>query len=712
MFPSSKLDQIVETAKSKFGERKPYDIQVGFVKDLIKSFNEGKIGFFESPTGTGKSMSVLTAALSYIQELNKDKRDYSSTVISGDIDAFYDKTNERSKLIICTRTHGQIKELVNEMKRKGMLTRRDSREKTRIVSLAARRHLCVNGEYVNLTSTELNNVCKKTCIYNKDKDKWRAFVKKINNDPMDIEDLGSYGRSNTTCPYFATRSAMQCSDVVLMPYQTLFQEQTREAMNIKLENSFIVIDEAHNLVDALNAMNTVCLEKEDLQTIVDALKSYQIRLSKSKVIDLDNDPTKEEAQDKKPPQMSKVAESKKLIMRELQIINRYIGNMSSTLSKKLPSVMEMIDFQIAAKLESENPIPMIDFAKEKSLIYRITKNDDDKKRLKVSTAFRKFFQFLEVSLNPDSFGRVLINESKSISYMLLNPSKVFEQVTAAKSIALVGGTLQPFDDLEAQLIGEDTSRIFIHVNDHVIPPENSLTFTVTSGPLGIPLNYAAQSRESVPSFNAIAQSMIQLSNVVPGGIIYFFTSFDYLRKVVKYLNESNAWDEIQKHKFILSEPSESSKLESVMKSFKSHIDHRDAVFTGAIMLAVMNGKLSEGINFQNDYCRCVVCVGLPFQNTHDRAVNVRMDFFDELSRSNRNKCSGQQFLENTCMRIVNQAIGRSFRNSRDYAIAILFDARYSQHGKLLPKWIQRNYKIESNWNIVMESAKAFFATKK
>jgi Rad3-related DNA helicase len=53
-----------------------------------------------------------------------------------------------------------------------------------------------------------------------------------------------------------------------MQYQTLFQEQTREVMNIKLENTYIVIDEAHSLVDALNAMNSICLEKEDFQTII------------------------------------------------------------------------------------------------------------------------------------------------------------------------------------------------------------------------------------------------------------------------------------------------------------------------------------------------------------------------------------------------------------------------------------------------------------
>ena len=39
-----------------------------------------------------------------------------------------------------------------------------------------------------------------------------------------------------------------------MPYQTLLHESTRIASGIKIENSVIIIDEAHNLVEAMNNM--------------------------------------------------------------------------------------------------------------------------------------------------------------------------------------------------------------------------------------------------------------------------------------------------------------------------------------------------------------------------------------------------------------------------------------------------------------------------
>ena len=715
-FNKETLNNMKQAAVSKFGDRKPYSIQKSFISDLVDAFNENRVGFFESPTGTGKSMSVLTSSLAFIQEKNKHSKDYTQYVYQSDIDSFNDKSNERSKLVICTRTHSQIKELVNELKRPHMRSYQNSKNNsTRIVSLAARRHLCVNGQYANLTAAELNNVCKKTCIYNKDKEKWRNFVKKINTDPMDIEDLMSFGRSTTSCPYFASRSAMQCSDVFLMPYQTLFQKDTREALNIKLSNTYIIIDEAHNLVDALNQMNTVTLEKDDFQIITDALKDYQIRIAKTRKLEMNIDPTLEDAPEKIPPPDSpseKRMDAKKEMLREIQLINNYARNLHSTLKKDLLPVMEMIEFQTEAKVENENPIPMIDFAKEKSLVYRITKPYDDAKRLKTTNAFRKFFQFLDVSLNPDSFGRVLIQKDKSICYMLLNPSKVFEQVLESKSIILVGGTLQPFDDLMAQLIEPSNySRVVTHVNGHVIPKQNSLTFSISTGPLGHELDYTAASRGREETLREIGESAKQLAGIIPGGIIYFFTSFAYLRAVKDYLKRSGDWDKIRQHKLIVVEPEASKDLEQVMKQYKSYIDNQTEVYTGALLLAVMNGKLSEGINFQDQYCRCVVCVGMPFPNTHDRAIQERMSFFDDLQNQGLSKCNGQQFLENTCMRIVNQAIGRSFRNIKDYAIAILFDQRYKIHNSLLPGWIQENYREASNWGVVISEATKFFQTK-
>ncbi|XP_036029593.1 ATP-dependent DNA helicase DDX11 [Onychomys torridus] len=51
----------------------PYPIQKDFMAELYKVLEAGKIGIFESPTGTGKSLSLLCGALSWLRDFEQKR---------------------------------------------------------------------------------------------------------------------------------------------------------------------------------------------------------------------------------------------------------------------------------------------------------------------------------------------------------------------------------------------------------------------------------------------------------------------------------------------------------------------------------------------------------------------------------------------------------------------------------------------------------------
>ena len=46
---------------------KPYDSQIEYMKKVMDALNEGQNALLESPTGTGKTLSLLCATLAWIK---------------------------------------------------------------------------------------------------------------------------------------------------------------------------------------------------------------------------------------------------------------------------------------------------------------------------------------------------------------------------------------------------------------------------------------------------------------------------------------------------------------------------------------------------------------------------------------------------------------------------------------------------------------------
>ena len=188
----------------------------------------------------------------------------------------------------------------------------------------------------------------------------------------------------------------------------------------------------------------------------------------------------------------------------------------------------------------------------------------------------------------------------------------------------------------------------------------------------------------------------------------FFPSYSYEEEVYKSWSKSGIILKIEREKKFLREPKSSSEVTNILNDYKKTIDSNKP-YKGAILSSVIGGKMSEGINFSDDYGRCIIVVGLPYPNTQDLELKEKMKYLDSISKN-----GGNEYYEGLCMKAVNQSIGRSIRHIKDYSTICLLDQRYLQERiqKKLPMWIQKRIKNCEKYDNVTKNLKDFFEIKR
>lgn len=130
---------------------------------------------------------------------------------------------------------------------------------------------------------------------------------------------------------------------------------------------------------------------------------------------------------------------------------------------------------------------------------------------------------------------------------------------------------------------------------------------------------------------------------------------------------------------------------------------------GGLLLAVFRGKMSEGISFNDNYCRAVFCVGIPFPSTKDLQIQLKMRYNDSRSKVDSGYLSGSYWYGLQAFRAVNQALGRCIRHLKDYGALFLIDARYTERASSLARWLSKSFQTYSSFGQMNMKLKEFYA---
>lgn len=667
------------------------------------------------------------------------------------------------QIYYCSRTHSQISQFVNEIKKTVF---KDSR----VVTLGSRKNLCVNSEVAKHGASEsaISEAClemqkasgslrkadntdkvpvKKVktvrksgkCEYhsfNKEEQLSDQFLAKV----TDIEEMISAGHKAETCPYYASRKAVKYAQVVCMPYNILLHDDVRQSLNLSLENKVIIVDEAHNLIDSLNQIYSVYLSQHTIsvcqQSVLEYFKKFSNRLSSRNIFYIN------------------------LLLSVLKKLKGYLEKTPNTLSDNVnPNSCEprkslaisINDFLFQSGLDNINLFKLQKYVNSSNLLNRIggyvenntkrqlaahhsdtleyeqesrshvlapppSKSAANTALLRSIASLRSLVSLLKCLTNADYDGKIVIEKatdskgtsSSSISYLMLNPGVHFKSfIDEARSVVMVGGTMKPFEYFKSMLVSnrnggnDNISKKFCFFEcGHVVPPHHVKPIVITSGPNIEKLELTFSNRFSLASIQEIGRTLISLASVTPGGLVIFFGSYTYMETVVSRLKNTKVIEQLQALKVVFIEDRNRS-ADSLLDSYSLSIRGSK---NGAILFSVIGGKLSEGINFSDDLARLVVVVGMPYPDKRDIGLQEKMKYADSIGDS------GSALYDAICMKAVNQSIGRSIRHAKDYASIVLLDSRYSQTKVLsqLPNWIGSQVVVHETVASSLDELKRFF----
>ena len=80
---------------------------------------------------------------------------------------------------------------------------------------------------------------------------------KIANMKYDIEDMKLYSKEHKICGYYYGIKNNSDADLIFMPYNYLINERIMKAMSINIEDTILIVDEAHNIENKTETMNSM-----------------------------------------------------------------------------------------------------------------------------------------------------------------------------------------------------------------------------------------------------------------------------------------------------------------------------------------------------------------------------------------------------------------------------------------------------------------------
>ena len=618
-----------ENKEAPYLPYKPRGCQLDIISDIRVALNEGRHIIIESGTGTGKTIVALAAGLEHAKATGK-------------------------KIIYLTRTISQSDQVMREIKAISRIKNVSG------LTITGRNKSCPlfreTKDYENLSPKILSMMCEEKrqksmknqaggCRYfDRIKTEIDTVENYLLNNYPTSDELDRYCEKIGVCPYEMKKQLMKKTDVVAVPYVHILSPDIRENLMNNLdraespESILLIVDEAHNLVDAARDQESFTINTDLVNNAIDECDTMKSLPMVWQDVDI-----KTFLMYFKNCMRSVATEKLGLDEKEVVLNDDYIedrmkkkfGMKTNDLEAAIETVIELGETRTELLLEKgDNRVSEIQ-------TLGVSMRDW------CSSSSNRFVRSLKID-----------QDGEYLSAKCIDPREISVFLNSIPGAIHMSGTLQPLDQY-ARVLGLTGNPRF-RVYPSPFPPENKSVLYVGD------VTTQQKEMQKDPSMqHRIEEYISMLCNSVEKNTLVFFTSYNFMRMMRPYL-------ETHVRKKLYWE--ESRNQRKTMENLAAFRNGRDGVF-----FSVMGGSVAEGIDFPGEELCYAIIVGIPYPppSSEQKAMSAMFD---------QRYGAGKGWIytsEVPALRKMKQAIGRLIRTEEDRGMAVVLDSRASRYVKQL-----------------------------
>lgn len=483
------------------------------------------------------------------------------------------------------------------------------------------------------------------------------------------------------CPYEIMSLYARDSDIVIMNYSHLFSPDFQDIifqwLEMDSEKVTLIIDEAHNLGDAVRDMNCRILSMRMIDLAETEVEKFEGTLGQARL-----DESRERASWRREgiriirlllPRLKKFLQSKQQRMGEGEalldadlfrsFIYADLDDIDEALSNFSDVAVAVADLNLAEG-DRENLQGEIQPSLALVLLFlndieRAEKDDSYQSKVAVSGSGSRRQARLEVNnIDPAA-----------------NIRRITDNINAT---IMLSGTFSPLEAYELYLLGEENRAKKLSL-PNPFPKENRLILGTRKATTQLEVREDADNREE------IAGHIRSLIECVPGNVAVFFTSYPMMNAYREVCQSSCR----RKGKKLCVEPRSAEDVPQVLGEF-----FRLAGGGGGVLTGVCGGKLAEGIDYKGEALNGVAVIGLPLAAYNEIQKEINGYYTRKYGPAKGMLIAYTLPAINRAM----QAAGRVIRAESERGVLLFCDRRFSEQGagevgSFLPGWVKEEMKL-------------------